>query len=209
MAQLEGFATLRNPPVQIANLTVTTTAQSVIFGNGPATRNGTTSNGSPTITAVANTQGLSPGMYVSGTGVPSGSVIVSIVTNTSITISQNCTAAGTVALTFTSTGIGASIARIRISNLSATATAAVTFSDISVTSAPAVQSVTATSTTTIPAYTLSTMVASGSSSINAGDGIRIQPGATLELNLSLDTRIWVIASAAATPIQVACILQNG
>ncbi len=209
MSQLEAFATLRKPAVQIANLTVSTAAQSVIFGNAPADRTGNTTINSPVITTIANTQGLVPGLAIAGTNIPAGSVILSVVPNTSVTISQNCTAttAG-VTLNFGAIG-GGQIARIRISNLSTTNTVAVTFSDVIVTGAPAVQSTTASSTTQRPTYTLSTMLASAPTAIAAGDGIRIQPSTTLELNISIDTRLWVIASAASTPVQVACILQNG
>lgn len=209
MSQLEAFATLRKPAVQIANLTVGATAQSVIFGNAPADRTGNTTNGSATITNIANTQGLVPGLAVSGTDIPAGSFVLSVVPNTSITISQNCT--GTTAgvtLSFGAFG-GGQIARIRIANLSAANTIAVAFSDASVTSVPEVQTTTASSTTERPTYTLSTMVASATNAIAAGDGIRIQAGSALELNLSIDTRLWIIATGAGTPVQVACILQNG
>lgn len=208
MSQLEAFATLHVPQVQIANLTVTTAAQSVIFGMAPADRSGTTVLSSPTIT-VANTQNLSVGMAVgAATNVPAGSYIVSIVPNTSITISQNCSAAGAVTLKFGSIG-GNQIARLRITNLSSTATCAICFSDSLTTSVPSVQTTTASSTTVGTAYTLATMVSSASTAIAAGDGIRIQPNSILEINVSLDTRVWVIASAVSTPIQIACILQNG
>jgi hypothetical protein len=208
MSQLEAFATLRKPAVQLANLTVGTVAQSVIFGNAPADRNGTTTTGSPVIASVANTQGLVPGMQIASANIPQNSFIVSIVPNTSVTINQNATANGAVLHTFGVFG-GGQIARIRISNLSTTIPVAVNFSDAVVVSAPAVQSTTATSSTSRPTYTLSTMTSSTSTAIAAGDGIRIQPGTTLELNLSLDTRLWLIANAASAPVQVACILQNG
>jgi len=208
MSQFEAFATLKKPPVQLANLTVGTSAQSVIFDLSAADRNGTTALGSPVITSIANTQGIVPGMRVASANIPAGSVVLSVVPNTSITISQNATAAGAVNHQFAQ-GSSSQIARVRINNLSSTATVAINFSDILVTSVPAVQSTVGTASTARPTYVLATMVASASGAIAAGDGIRIQPGTTLELNLSLDTRIWLIASAASTPVQVACILQNG
>jgi hypothetical protein len=61
--------------------------------------NGTTANGSPTITSVASTNGVIAGMPISGTGIPAGATVVSVVEDTSITISDNCTADGTVAIT--------------------------------------------------------------------------------------------------------------
>ncbi len=159
---------------------------------------------------MTSTQGLVAGQAVSGNNIPAGSVILSIVPNTSITISQNCTASGAgITLNFGQFG-GGQIARVRISNLSTTASVALMLSDITVTTAPLPVTTTANSTTQRPTYTLApTLVASAPTAIAAGDGIRIQPSTTLELNLSLDTRLWLIANAASTPVQVACILQNG
>jgi len=209
MSQLEAFATLRKPQIQIANLSVGAAAQSVIFGNAPADRTGDTTNASAVIANIANTQGLVPGQGVSGTNIPAGAVIVSVVPNTSITISQACTGTAVgVSLSFSQFG-GGQIARVRITNLSTSATLALALGDAGDTTAPAVQSTTATASTARPTYTLSTMVASAAAAVAAGDGIRIQAGGVLEINVSLDTRIWLIASAAATPVQVACILQNG
>jgi hypothetical protein len=62
---------------------------------------GTTASSSPTITALSSTTGILVGMAVSGTGVPTGATVISIVPGTSITLSANATASGTtVALTF-------------------------------------------------------------------------------------------------------------
>ena len=63
------------------------------------TGTGTTTTSNPVITMLT-TSNLATGMYVSGTGIPSGSKILSIIPSTSITISQNATAAGSVSLTF-------------------------------------------------------------------------------------------------------------
>lgn len=62
---------------------------------------GTTTSGSPSITAATSIVGVSAGMGVSGTGIPVGATVVSA-TGSTITISANATASGTVvALTFT------------------------------------------------------------------------------------------------------------
>lgn len=50
---------------------------------------GNRTSGSPTLTGIANTTGLVPGQLVTGTGIPAGSKILSIVTNTSITLDHN------------------------------------------------------------------------------------------------------------------------
>jgi hypothetical protein len=139
MSQLEAIATLRQPDIQVANLTVGLAPQSVIFG--------------------------SP--------------------------------------------FNSAIARMRIMNLSTTATIAITLGDRADTTVPQVATTTSTAGSVTPTYTGAAMVASAATAIAAGDGIRIQPGTSLELNMSLDTRVWVIASAAGTPVQIACILQAG
>lgn len=63
--------------------------------NGGWAASGTTTTGSPEITAIANTSGFVVGALVSGTGVPTGATVVSINPNVSITISANCTSSGT------------------------------------------------------------------------------------------------------------------
>jgi hypothetical protein len=207
MSQLEAFATFSVPLVQIANLTVGTAAQSVVFNYAPADRNGTTANGSPTIT-MANTQDIGVGMFIGGTNVPPNSRIVSIVPNTSVTIDQNCTGAATNNMKF-ATGTTIPIARLRILNLS-TNQVAICFSDAARTSVPSIATTTASSTAQAPAYTLQTMAANATATaLAATDGIRIPGNGVLEINMSLDTRLWVIASGASSAVQVAAILQNG
>lgn len=65
----------------------------------PTSRNGTTANGSATIT-MADTSSLAVGMGVTGTNVPLGAIIVSIVASTSITIDRACTGAATNSMSF-------------------------------------------------------------------------------------------------------------
>lgn len=62
---------------------------------------GTTTSSSTTISNLQSTTALVLGQPVSGTGIPADSVIASIPSSTSITISQNATASGTVSITFT------------------------------------------------------------------------------------------------------------
>lgn len=81
----------------------TVTVPSSLFTQGslPASRSGTTTSGSPTI-SVASTTGLHVvGIPVSGSGIPAGATIQSWVLNTSITLDQNATASGATTLTFT------------------------------------------------------------------------------------------------------------
>ncbi len=82
-----------SPPVQ--------TQYSLQFS---VTLNGTTTNLAPNqniITALASTSQLTAGMLVSGTGIPAGTVISSILGATSVKISNNATAAATSPITFT------------------------------------------------------------------------------------------------------------
>ncbi|MFZ5628976.1 MAG: hypothetical protein ACOY5B_07590 [Spirochaetota bacterium] len=69
----------------------------------PAGRNGTLTNGNASVTALSvNTGSLAVGMTVTGTGVPVGTTIANINSTTQITLSQNATASGVQALTFSS-----------------------------------------------------------------------------------------------------------
>jgi RHS repeat-associated protein len=66
------------------------------------TTTGNTSNTSTTISSLAGTTGVAVGMAVSGTGIPVGSTVATIVSSTSITISMAATANGTgVSISFT------------------------------------------------------------------------------------------------------------
>lgn len=72
---------------------------------------GTTASGSATISAISIPGGLttnifSVGMAISGTGIPVGATIASIVSDTSITISANATASATVTITVAGRKLG-------------------------------------------------------------------------------------------------------
>jgi hypothetical protein len=106
------------------------TASSVNFrqygGIAPASRSGTLTSGSPTITGITNTTDLQVNMAIFGTGIPANARIISMVANTSITISVNATANGAQTLTFLASGltgipantedVGVSFARIALNN---------------------------------------------------------------------------------------------
>ena len=64
------------------------------------TQSGTTSSGSPTVTLSASNSAIQPGQIVSGTGIAAGTYVLTIA-GTTLTLSQNATANGTVTLTFT------------------------------------------------------------------------------------------------------------
>jgi len=74
----------------------------MIFGTGNSnvptwTFTATTSNGSNVLTSVSSVTGLNPGQVVTGTGIPAGTWIVSVGTNT-VKISSSATASGTVSV---------------------------------------------------------------------------------------------------------------
>ncbi|MFD0777972.1 T9SS type A sorting domain-containing protein [Flavobacterium myungsuense] len=82
--------------------TVAVTALTTVAANSTSV-NGTTATNSFTITGVASTAGIVVGMSVSGTGIPANSYVVSFVANTSVTINQVPTVAGTNSITYAST----------------------------------------------------------------------------------------------------------
>lgn len=66
----------------------------------PTVLAGDTTSSSPTI-VMANTSGIAAGQYVTGTGIPANTRVLSVIANTSVTISNNATATNTgVSLTF-------------------------------------------------------------------------------------------------------------
>lgn len=75
----------------------------IAISDAGITRSGTIAFG--TTVAMADTSNVFVGQAVSGTGIPAGSIVAAVTPNTSITISQAATAAGTSTLTFK--GVGA------------------------------------------------------------------------------------------------------
>jgi hypothetical protein len=68
-------------------------------GQGGGSLTFTTTTGSPVITG-ASTSGIQVGQYVIGTGIPPNAYVTSIVTNTSVSLSEAATASGSVSLIF-------------------------------------------------------------------------------------------------------------
>lgn len=67
------------------------------------TSTGTLSNGSAVVTGITNTINISPGLAVSGTGIPANTTVLSVDSATQITLSANATATGAQSLTYTGT----------------------------------------------------------------------------------------------------------
>src|SRR5262249_40715768 len=87
------------------------TSHTFAAGSGHTfTKNGTTTSGSNSVSGVGTISELRVGMFVSGTGIPAGTTVTAINSATStLTLSNNATASGTVSLTynadlFTATG---------------------------------------------------------------------------------------------------------
>jgi hypothetical protein len=68
--------------------------------NNATTLSGTTDGSTGVITGLSSTSGLALGMLVSGAGIPAFSTLITINSSTSVTISQNTTAAATVPIAF-------------------------------------------------------------------------------------------------------------
>jgi hypothetical protein len=86
------------------NVRRTTTAPFRIVGFVPetallVTATGTTTSGSTAVTLAAADSSIKTGMLVTGTGVAAGTVVAAV-SGTSVTLSANATASGTVTLTF-------------------------------------------------------------------------------------------------------------
>jgi hypothetical protein len=94
-----------------------------------------------------------------------------------------------------------SIVRARILNLSSTADVAFTVGS----SASAYQ----VTTGATPTVTTAPVVSSVPGDLSATDGVRVFAGSFIELNISPNQSLWVVASAADTPVQVVYFAQNG
>jgi hypothetical protein len=70
--------------------------------DGTSTQTGTLINGSNTVAGLSETRSLAVGQGVTGTGIPGGTTIASIVNGTTITLNNNATTSGTSTLTFQS-----------------------------------------------------------------------------------------------------------
>ena len=122
--------------------------------------------------------------------------------------------AGVTQVAFNTTS-GSQIVRLRVTNLSTTAHVALTVADrTSVsTGSPAQFAINSTVSGAtgagVATFGSNNLVCSAAGAVAVGDGIRVLPGTSLELNIAAGTKLWLVASAASTPCQVAAILQNG
>lgn len=73
---------------------VSTSTYAALYAVMSITTSGTRTNGSPIITSIGSTATLKPGYFVLGTGITSGSTIVTVDSGTQITISNSATSSG-------------------------------------------------------------------------------------------------------------------
>lgn len=102
----------------------------------------------------------------------------------------------------------AATVKLRITNLHGTNTVAFTLASQNVSSAPTVNTAGTSQTGSTATFAPETMVSTAGAALAAGDGIRVGPNSTVELSVTGSTKVWLIASAGATPVQVVGIIQN-
>lgn len=76
---------------------ISTSTFSALYGVMAIQSSGTRVNGSPTITSISSTSTFRVGYYIFGTGIPTGTTIISIDSGTQVTISNNATSSGSAA----------------------------------------------------------------------------------------------------------------
>lgn len=80
--------------LELDGSTISTSTYSALYGAMSITTSGTRSNGSPTVTSIPDTTNLRAGYYVFGTGIASGTTILSVDSSTQITLSGNASSSG-------------------------------------------------------------------------------------------------------------------
>lgn len=80
--------------LELDGSTVSTTTFSALFSVMSISTSGTRSNGSPTVTSIPNTSTFKVGYFVFGTGITSGTTVLTIDSGTQITLSANATSGG-------------------------------------------------------------------------------------------------------------------
>lgn len=86
--------------LELDGSTISTTTYSALYGVMSMTTSGTRSNGSPVITSIPDTSNLRAGYYAFGTGVASGTTILSVDSATQVTLSANSSSAGSGTIVF-------------------------------------------------------------------------------------------------------------
>lgn len=77
---------------------ISTTTYSALYGAMSITTSGTRTNGSPTLTSIPDTSNFRVGYYIFGTGIASGTTILSVDSASQITLSANASSSGSSAV---------------------------------------------------------------------------------------------------------------
>lgn len=85
--------------LELDGSTISTSTYSALYGVMALQTSGTRANGSPIITSIASTASFKVGYYVFGTGIASGTTVISIDSGTQVTLSNNASSPGTAAFT--------------------------------------------------------------------------------------------------------------
>lgn len=83
--------------LELDGSTISTSTFSGLYGVMAIQTSGTRSNGSPIITSIASTATFKAGYFVFGTGIATGTTIISVDSGTQITLSNNASSSGTAA----------------------------------------------------------------------------------------------------------------
>ena len=94
-----------------------------------------------------------------------------------------------------------SVVRCRIYNISTTNSIAFTVGDAN--------TITALTTGSSPTASSAAITSAGTNVLNSTDGIRIGVGQSVEINITANQSIWLVANAGPTPVQVSFFAQNG
>lgn len=83
--------------LELDGSTISTSTFSALYGTMAIQTSGTRTNGSPIITSISSTSTFKAGYFVFGTGIATGTTIVTIDSGTQITLSNNASSSGTAA----------------------------------------------------------------------------------------------------------------
>lgn len=94
-----------------------------------------------------------------------------------------------------------SVVRCRIYNLSTSNSIAFTVGDAN--------TITALTTGATPVASSAAITSAGTNALTSTDGIRVGVGQSVEINITANQSIWLVANAGSTPVQVSFFAQNG
>lgn len=93
------------------------------------------------------------------------------------------------------------VVRCRIYNLSTSNSIAFTVGGAN--------TITSLTTGATPVASSAAITSAGTNALNATDGVRVGVGQSVEINITANQSIWVVANTSPTPVQVSFFAQNG